>query len=141
ALAAAAAVAVAGAAAGVAVTYPSTPAAPAVAPVAGGPISATNPTTGVTATTTLSSQPWGTAVRLVLVGVTPGQRCHLVAVARDGSSDVAGSWQASYAGQASVEGATAIPRAQLASLKVVTAGGTTLVTVPVANPAGAAGRR
>jgi len=91
---------------------------------------ASNLRTGVTATMALRPAEWGTAVRVRLTGVKAGTRCRLVAVSRTGSREVAGTWRATYEGSADVRTATAIPRAELASLNVV-AGGQRLLQVPV----------
>jgi hypothetical protein len=66
-----------------------------------------------------------------LHGVAPGERCRLIAVARDGHQDVAASWQATYEGQADVSGATAIPTPSLSALRVVSNDGRVLAAVPV----------
>lgn len=100
-----------------------------VAP-AGRTISAIDPGTHVQATATLRGGPAGTAIALRLADVTPGLQCRLVAVATDGRREVAGSWRVAYQGQADVDASTAIPAEELATLQVVTTGGTRLVTLP-----------
>ena len=72
---------------------------------------------------------WGTEVTLALRGVPPGERCRLLAVAGDGHTEVAGSWEASYRGGASLTGATSIPASELRALRVVTYAGRELVAV------------
>jgi Putative zinc-finger len=94
-------------------------------------ISATSARTGVTASFGLRPAPWGTSVRVRLRGVPPNTRCRLIAHSRDGRREVAGTWRATYDGTADVQAATAIPRAQLASLEVATAGGRRLVSAPL----------
>lgn len=81
----------------------------------------------------LRARPWGTELTLQLRGVARGQHCRLVAVARDGHAEVAASWEVSYLGKADVTGATAIPPADLSSLRVVTYAGQELVATPVAS--------
>lgn len=94
-------------------------------------ISATSPGTGVSATFGMHPASWGTAVQVHLRGVRPGTNCRLIAVSRNGSREVAGTWRATYDGTADVRTATAIPKDQLASFQVVTAGGRPLVQAPV----------
>lgn len=77
-------------------------------------------------------RPWGTEVTLRLRGVAPGERCRLVALARDGRTEVAGSWRASYRDGITVTGATSIDPADLRSLRVVTFAGQELVAAAVA---------
>ncbi len=84
----------------------------------------------VHAALTLQPRHWGTALRLRLSGVRPGEHCSLVAFARDGRREVAGAWEATYDGVAEVTGATSIQRQDLDSLTVVTAAGSTLVRLP-----------
>lgn len=81
----------------------------------------------------LRARPWGTELTLRLYGVARGERCRLVAVARDGHAEVAASWEVTYLGKADVTGATAIAPADLRSLRVVTYAGRELVAVPVAS--------
>lgn len=79
---------------------------------------------GVHFTADLAPRGWGTEVVLHLSGVPRGQWCQLVAVGRDGRTEVAASWVASYAGRADVTGATSVPLTSLASLRVTTDQGT-----------------
>jgi len=94
-------------------------------------VSATDPATRVHASAKLEDGTSGTTIVLTMQGVRSGERCRLIAVARDGRRDVAGSWRASYVGDVSFDGSTAINRADLARLDVVTFAGRTLVTIPV----------
>jgi anti-sigma factor RsiW len=91
--------------------------------------------TGVRASVAAASRPWGTELRVRMSGATPGERCRLIARARDGRSDVAATWWTTYGGSAEVTGAAAIPAADLVALDVVTATGRRLVHVPM-NQAG-----
>lgn len=133
ALTAAAAVLVAAGAGGIAVSVSPDRAGPATNSVGSpaGRVSGADATTGVRATATLHAAEWGTAIALNLSGVTPNERCQLVAIGRDGHREVAGTWHASYEGQAGVTAATAIARPQLAALEVDTVGGARLVALPV----------
>ena len=95
------------------------------------PISASNARTGVSAAFGLRPAAWGTAVHVRLRGVPPNTRCKLIAVARDGRREVAGTWRATYEGTADVQGATAIPRARLIAFEVATASGRSLVRASI----------
>ncbi len=88
--------------------------------------------TGVTAQVGLTPADEGTRLNLQLRGVRPGERCALVARARDGRTETAATWVATYTGTADVPGTTAIPADQLESLDVVTDDGRLLarLTVP-----------
>lgn len=79
----------------------------------------------------LADQANGTRLDMTMWGVAAGQRCSLVAVSRDGRTETAGWWDATYAGRAHITGTTSIPRRDLTQLKVVTDAGKTLVTVAV----------
>jgi hypothetical protein len=86
---------------------------------------------GVRAAVDVAARPSGTALTLRLRGVTPGERCRLVVLGRDGRSEVAATWQATYLGTADVTGATAIPEADVSAVDVVTSAGRRLVHVPI----------
>ena len=73
----------------------------------------------------------GTVLQLSLRGVRSGERCRLIAVADDGTQDVAGSWEATYSGTATIRGTTSIERAHLTRLTIQTYDGKTLVSAPV----------
>lgn len=88
--------------------------------------------TGVSAQVTLQPRASGTAIALRISGVPDRAECTLLAVARDGRRDVAGSWQATYAGTATMAGSTAIPESQLSRLVVDTTAGQQLIVIPVA---------
>ncbi|MGH3463066.1 MAG: anti-sigma factor family protein [Kribbellaceae bacterium] len=101
---------------------------PAPAPV----LQVADARTGVTAQVGLTPADEGTRLNLQLSGVRPGERCALVARARDGRTETAATWVATYTGTADVPGTTAIPADQLESLDVVTDDGRLLarLTVP-----------
>jgi len=73
----------------------------------------------------------GTTLQLWLRGVDRGERCRLIAVSDTGERDVAGSWEVSYGGTATIKGTTSIPRSHLSRLEIRTYSGRTLVTAPV----------
>ena len=96
--------------------------------------SATDSQSGVTAS--IAVEPGGSGSRLTvrMRGAAPGERCRLVARSRDGRTDVAATWQATYRGAAAVTGSAAITPADLASVDVVTTGGRRLVRVTLPTP-------
>jgi hypothetical protein len=79
----------------------------------------------------VAPRPSGSALTLRLQGASPGEQCRLVVLARDGRSDVAATWRATYRGTADITGSTAIPQADVAAFDVVTSGGRRLIHVPV----------
>ncbi len=62
----------------------------------------------------------GTGLELELSGVAPEQRCRLIAVDAAGHREVAATWEATYGGQATISGSTAIPTNRLTRLIVET---------------------
>ena len=94
-------------------------------------LQAVDPQSHVNAAVTLTGRKWGTELHLTLSWVAAGQQCSLIAHSRDGHTDVAATWVASYQGTASVPGTTAIPADQLAELDVVTTDGHQLVRIVV----------
>jgi putative zinc finger protein len=79
----------------------------------------------------LASAQSGTRLEMSMRGVAKDERCSLVVVARDGRTEVAGWWEATYSGTAHINGTTSIPRSQVAQLRVVTDTGERLVTLNV----------
>jgi hypothetical protein len=79
----------------------------------------------------LADQASGTKLDMTMSGVARGQRCSLVAVSRDGRTEDAGWWEATYDGTAHITGTTSIARRDLTQLRVVTEDGKTLVTLSV----------
>jgi len=116
-----------GTVAGVAVSaHDSTPAAAAT-------FSATDAATNVTASVTEWRKAWGTALEAQVVGVVKGaypERCQLVAVAADGTRDVAGSWAPTSSGKIVAQGATSLSPTQIAWFEVIGSGGETFVKIP-----------
>jgi len=100
-------------------------------PAPGSRSAAADTRTGVRATVAATPRIWGTELRVRLSGAAPGQRCRLIARARDGSSDVAATWWTTDGDSPEVTGAAAIPAADLVALDVVTATGRRLVHVPM----------
>jgi hypothetical protein len=95
-------------------------------------LSATNKSTGTSAKIDVAPKQWGASLDLTLTGVPAGEHCRLVAVGRDGTSDVAGSWEVTYAGRAKITGATSLQLASTVSYDIVTFSGQKLLSVPTA---------
>ncbi len=96
--------------------------------------SATDSQSGVTASIAVTPGDSGSRLTVRMRGAAPGERCRLVARSRDGRTDVAATWQATYRGAAAVTGSAAIAPADLASVDVVTTGGRRLVRVTLPTP-------
>lgn len=80
---------------------------------------------------------WGTALRAEISGVPAGSRCSLVAVGQDGTREIAASWVvpgSGYEGNGAltVDGAVGLRSGDVDHFAVVTADGSTLVTVAAA---------
>jgi len=76
----------------------------------------------------LEARAWGTAVSLELQRL-PAETSFVVwAIADDGRREPAATWGSTPTGAARLSGATAIPRAQLAGLEVVTTTGESVLT-------------
>ena len=84
----------------------------------------------VKATVWLRATSTGTNLRLQLTGVPAEEHCRLVVVDRDGHREVASTWVASYAGAATIESSTAVPRSRVSWLRIEAANAT-LVAMPV----------
>ncbi len=120
--------AAAGTAAGV--TLATRPAAPPEAGVTA-QIAGTDPQSGVAAKAELFAESWGTSIHMTITGLKAGDRCQLLAVSRDGSEEVAGSWHVDYSGAAVIDGATGMSPGQLAALRVMTNRGAMLIALPM----------
>jgi hypothetical protein len=98
--------------------------------------------TGVHADVVLDSAPWGTRVSFALSELAGPQTCRLVAVRRDGTTEVLSSWVVPPEGYGRtgqprplvLQAATALGRADITALRVEAVGGRgaprSLVTVP-----------
>lgn len=96
--------------------------------------SATDARTG--AALRVSVRPAGDWVRLAATveGVAAGLKCRLVVVSSDGTREVAGSWTVSAKGEREgleLDGAAAVPAADIASVRIETFDGEQLVSVPL----------
>lgn len=76
----------------------------------------------------LESESTGTALVLHLSGVPAEQRCRLIAVSDTGAQEVAGWWEATYAGTAVIRGTTSIGYKHLSQLIIETDSGKQLVS-------------
>lgn len=94
-------------------------------------ISATNASSGVHATVGLLAKPWGTSITLNLGGVPRGTHCQLVVTDTAGNRYVAGSWEASYDGTASITGAVDIQPSMFKALDIESTQGARLLDLPV----------
>ncbi|HZC51030.1 MAG TPA: zf-HC2 domain-containing protein [Mycobacterium sp.] len=75
----------------------------------------------------------GSELHLIVSGAPPRAQCVLIAHARDGRSEIAATWIASYEGTATVSGTTAIPIDQLTQIDITTTAGRQLAQLPVAH--------
>ncbi|MBV9485888.1 MAG: zf-HC2 domain-containing protein [Frankiaceae bacterium] len=97
-----------------------------------GPKHFTSPTTAsVQMDVVLASQATGTSYTVNVSGLPTDEHCKLIAVADDGTRDVAGEWDATYDGDAKETGSISIARDQLAKLVLLGTDGTTLSVVKV----------
>ncbi|HEU5418471.1 MAG TPA: anti-sigma factor [Streptosporangiaceae bacterium] len=85
---------------------------------------------GVSGQAQLHSTPTGTEIDLTASGLPSGERCILVAVARDGA-DIAGTWDATYRGSARIAGTSAYPPGQLTALRIESDSGLLLLIIRV----------
>jgi Putative zinc-finger len=86
--------------------------------------------TGVHGEAQLHAAPTGAEIDLAVAGLPAGEHCVMLAVSGRGS-DIAGSWNATYDGTARVAGTSAIPLRRLTSVRIESAGGRLLLTIPV----------
>lgn len=79
----------------------------------------------------LTAQKTGTSYTVSVSGLPVDEHCKLIAVAKDGTRDVAGRWDATYQGQAKQTGSTSIPRNELSKLVLLGTDGQQLAVVNV----------
>ncbi|MFE7130065.1 zf-HC2 domain-containing protein [Streptomyces sp. NPDC057638] len=106
-------------------------------PPPGTGITATDAMTGVTATANVTGQPWGTRIALRLSGVRGPDRCRLMAVTADGTTQPVLSWRVGPPGHTAakpleIEGGTALARNAVVRWDVLDASGRILVSLPSA---------
>ena len=96
--------------------------------------SVTDPTTGATMKVTLVPKAGWVTVTATVSGVPAGTKCLLQVVPRTGDAWLAGSWKVSPQGAregTTLQGSALVDPAAVQSVRVVTAEGKTVVTVPV----------
>ena len=99
---------------------------------------AVSQTTGADATVQVDAKKWGSQVTLEITRIKGPVSCRLLAVTKDGRSEVVMGWSVPPEGYGTsahppslvLHGGTAIPRTDLSRLEVRTTGGTLLVSVP-----------
>jgi hypothetical protein len=89
--------------------------------------SARDPASGVAASASMQPEQWGTSVRLRLTHLPARLECRLVVTRMHGSGQTIGTWRSGYRGSVTVPAATAVSRADIATLDVVTTTGDRLV--------------
>ncbi|MEQ7125258.1 zf-HC2 domain-containing protein [Actinopolymorpha sp. B11F2] len=92
---------------------------------------------GVTATTSVRDEPWGTRIDMTLLGLPPLTSCRLVAKSHDGRTETVASWRVTYDDGLDVEGMSEFRADELAELQVIDTAGRRLVTVaatPIERP-------
>ncbi|WP_214411774.1 anti-sigma factor family protein [Sphaerisporangium fuscum] len=100
-----------------------------------------NGKTGVNGSVGLVEKEWGTEVSFKLAGVTGPERCSLVAVGRDGGTDIVSGWRvpdgkgygvAGHPGPLTMTGGTALARKDIVRFEVRRDDGERLLQIPVA---------
>lgn len=79
----------------------------------------------------VSSQATGSTLRVEVSGLPEDEQCWLYAVASNGTKELVGHWEATYAGEAQVTGSTSIAKADLSRLVLEGPRETQLVSVPI----------
>lgn len=79
----------------------------------------------------LATRPTGTGLTVRVGGLPANEHCTLIAIDQNGEREVAGSWVATYEGEATVTGWTSISIPDLSQVLVVDEQGNTLVGTPV----------
>ena len=83
-------------------------------------VEALDPTSHVSASVSYAASADGTNLWLTLNGVPSGEHCQLVAIGEGGKREVAATWQASYRGEAKVQGMTAFTVSSLRGFEITT---------------------
>ncbi|MEQ7009342.1 hypothetical protein ABN028_24500 [Actinopolymorpha sp. B17G11] len=84
---------------------------------------------GVTASTTVHDESWGTRIDMALAGLPALTSCRLVAKAHDGGTETVASWRVTYDDGLEVEGMSKYRADELAQLQVIDTTGRRLITV------------
>ena len=91
--------------------------------------SATDASTGVSGEVKVWKSAWGSDLSVSVSGVRSGTRCTIVVVTKDGTSQTAASWAASYTGTAQVRGNVAAPVSSIARIEIVDDTGKVLLRI------------
>ena len=78
---------------------------------------------------TVVGQKHGAELNVSIAGLPQQQQCELIAISRTGARESAGTWTATYAGNAHVTGSTSFAKAQLAQLVLLGTQGQRLIAV------------
>ena len=96
---------------------------PAPAAATAGPAqitwTATDVSTGISGKAQAWTSAWGSDLSVSISGVPSGTQCTIVVVTKDGATQTAASWKASYAGTAQVHGNVAAPVSSIAHIEIV----------------------
>jgi predicted anti-sigma-YlaC factor YlaD len=81
--------------------------------------SATDVSTGVSGKAQVWKSAWGSGLSVSVSGVASGTNCTIVVRTKDGTSETAASWKASYTGTAQVRGNVAAPVSTIVGIDIV----------------------
>jgi hypothetical protein len=81
--------------------------------------SASDVSTGVTGKAQVWKSAWGSDLSVSISGVAAGTNCTIVVRTKDGTSETAASWKASYTGTAQVRGNVAAPASTIVGIDIV----------------------
>ncbi|MCQ4043794.1 anti-sigma factor family protein [Streptantibioticus rubrisoli] len=94
-------------------------------------LSASDPTTGVSASVKVSPAVWGSTVQVSAEGVPPGITCRLQAVGVTGATATAATWQAgTYSGSATISGTVPMAPGSIGHFDMYATNGQKLLTIP-----------
>lgn len=93
-----------------------------------------NAATHVSATATLTATSWGSSIQLQVSGLPENVECHLVVRTQNGSSEIAGAWDAWQKGPVSIPASASWLPSDIASIQVTTPA-KSLLTMTVHHPA------
>jgi hypothetical protein len=91
--------------------------------------SATDVSTGVTGKAQVWKSAWGSDLSLSVSGVASGTNCTIVVLTKDGKSQTAASWTATYRGTAQVRGNVAAPVSTIIGIDIVDGTGKVLLHI------------
>jgi hypothetical protein len=85
--------------------------------------------TGITGRAEVWKAAWGSDLTVSITGVASGTRCTVVVVTKDGRTETAATWQASYAGTAQVRGTVAAPVGSILRIDIIDDSGRVLLRI------------